>query len=53
MPRSDFGTSLAQVGSYFHFTPGFDEPEAFDISPHPGKTDPMYIVQARKSVSNL
>jgi len=36
------------VANYFHFTPGFDNPQAFDISPNPGVTDPMYIVQARK-----
>jgi len=36
------------VGTYFHFTEGFEEPESISISPNPGKSDPMYIVQARK-----
>ncbi|GMH80476.1 hypothetical protein TL16_g08563, partial [Triparma laevis f. inornata] len=35
------------VGSFFHFTKGkFEPPRAFDISPNPGKSDPMYIVAA-------
>jgi len=37
------------IGSYFHYAMGFDKPEAFDISPKPGRTDPMYIIQAKKS----
>eukprot|EP01122_Echinamoeba_exundans_P000928 TRINITY_DN10870_c0_g1_i1.p1 TRINITY_DN10870_c0_g1~~TRINITY_DN10870_c0_g1_i1.p1 ORF type:complete len:241 (+),score=27.23 TRINITY_DN10870_c0_g1_i1:2-724(+) len=51
--ESDDQEHVNIVGSYFHFTPGFDEPEAFDISPYPGKTDPMFIVQSRKTISNL
>jgi hypothetical protein len=36
------------VGSYFHFAGGFEGLAAEDISPKPGKTDPMYVVFARK-----
>ena len=36
------------VGSYFHFAGGFAGLAATDISPKPGKTDPMYVVFARK-----
>ena len=36
------------VGAYFHFAGGFEPPAAQDISPKPGKTDPMYVVYARK-----
>ena len=41
------------VGSYFHFTPGFDPPQAEDITQRNllGLSgDPMYVVYARKSV---
>lgn len=41
------------VGSYFHYTPGFNEPKSRDISPAPGMfgmaSDPMYVVYATKS----
>lgn len=36
------------VGSYFHYAGGFERPEARDISPNPGRSDPMYVVYARK-----
>lgn len=36
------------VGSYFHYTGGFEPPQALDISPNPGRTDPMYVVFSRK-----
>lgn len=36
------------VGAYYHFAGGFEPPAAEDISPKPGKTDPMYVVYARK-----
>jgi hypothetical protein len=29
------------VGSYFHFAGGFTPPVGKDISPNPGKSDPM------------
>ena len=36
-------------GCYFHFCrPVFSAPEGFDISPNPGRTDPVYAVTARK-----
>ncbi|XP_022154737.1 uncharacterized protein LOC111021917 [Momordica charantia] len=36
------------VGSYFRYAGGFEPPEAVDISPNPGRSDPMYIVYSRK-----
>ena len=36
------------VGSYFHFAGGFTPPAAVDISPNKGRSDPMYVVYARK-----
>jgi SAM-dependent methyltransferase len=36
------------VGAYYHFAGGFEPPSAEDISPNPGKSDPMYVVIARK-----
>lgn len=36
------------VGSYFHYAGGFEPPQAVDISPNLGRSDPMYIVQSRK-----
>lgn len=36
------------VGAYYHFAGGFEPPAAQDISPKPGKSDPMYVVYARK-----
>lgn len=36
------------VGSYFHYVGGFEPPQALDISPHPGRSDPMYIVYSKK-----
>lgn len=36
------------VGSYFHYAGGFEPPQAVDISPNPGRSDPMYIVCSRK-----
>ncbi|KAJ7519543.1 hypothetical protein O6H91_20G043500 [Diphasiastrum complanatum] len=36
------------VGSYFHYAGGFEPPQALDISPNPGKTDPMYVVYSKK-----
>ncbi|XP_031494476.1 uncharacterized protein LOC116260347 [Nymphaea colorata] len=37
------------VGSYFHYAGGFETPQAVDISPNPGRSDPMYVVYARKA----
>ncbi|KAL8120235.1 hypothetical protein AgCh_017398 [Apium graveolens] len=35
------------VGSYFHYAGGFEPPKAVDISPNPGRSDPMYIVYSK------
>ncbi|XP_043707139.1 uncharacterized protein LOC122656607 isoform X2 [Telopea speciosissima] len=36
------------VGSYFHYAGGFEPPQAVDISPNPGRSDPMYIVYSTR-----
>jgi len=36
------------IGSYFHYAQGFEPASALDISPNPGRSDPMYIIQGRK-----
>ncbi|KAL8191842.1 hypothetical protein R6Q57_028573 [Mikania cordata] len=36
------------VGAYFHYAGGFEPPQAVDISPNPGRSDPMYVVHSRK-----
>lgn len=37
------------VGHYFVEAGGFEQPEFTDISPHPGETDPLYLVTARRA----
>ena len=37
------------VGSFFHYAGGFEPPEAIDLSPSPGVSDPLYIIQATKA----
>ncbi len=37
------------VSAYFHYAGGFTEAEALDLSPNPGRSDPLYVVQARRS----
>lgn len=36
------------VGYYFLEAGAFEQPEFTDISPHPGATDPLYLVTARR-----
>ncbi len=36
------------IGSYFHYAGKFKPAEAEDISPNPGRSDPMYIITAEK-----
>ncbi|KAL8464039.1 hypothetical protein ACS0TY_033825 [Phlomoides rotata] len=36
------------VGAYFHYAGGFEPPKGVDISPNPGRTDPMYVVYSTK-----
>jgi|NOAtaT_6_FD_contig_101_1398476_length_1193_multi_9_in_0_out_0_1 SAM-dependent methyltransferase len=38
------------VGSFFHYTGMFEPPSCQDISPNPGRTDPLFIVKAQKKV---
>ena len=40
------------AGSFFHYAGGFDAPKSLDISPNPGRSDPMFIVKAQKSTSS-
>jgi SAM-dependent methyltransferase len=37
------------VRAYFRYAGGYDEPTFHDLSPHPGLSDPLYAVCARKS----
>ena len=41
--------------SYFHYSlpSGFTSPEGIDMSPHPGRSDPVYAVTARKQANAL
>eukprot|EP00611_Tribonema_gayanum_P011527 TRINITY_DN2177_c0_g1_i2.p1 TRINITY_DN2177_c0_g1~~TRINITY_DN2177_c0_g1_i2.p1 ORF type:complete len:243 (-),score=68.24 TRINITY_DN2177_c0_g1_i2:68-796(-) len=34
------------VGAFFHYSGAFQPAQAHDISPNPGRSDPMYIVEA-------
>lgn len=36
------------AGSFFHYAGVFDPPSCKDISPNPGRSDPLYIVSAAK-----
>lgn len=36
------------VGAYYHYAGGFEAPYVLDISPNKGRSDPMYVVSARK-----
>ena len=36
------------IGAYFHYATGYTSPISIDISPYPGRSDPMYIIQAEK-----
>lgn len=46
--RVDDMGRLRIIGSYFYYAGGFNNLVAYDISPNPGRSDPMYIVQATK-----
>ena len=35
------------IGSYFHYSRGFAPPESLDISPNPGRSDPLFIIRAK------
>lgn len=36
------------AGSFFHYSGLFDPPTCDDVSPNPGRSDPLYIVRAAK-----
>ena len=35
------------IGLYFRLSGAFDDPQAFNLSPNPGRSDPLYAVMAR------
>eukprot|EP00978_Attheya_sp_CCMP212_P018936 scaffold52348_cov57-Attheya_sp.AAC.6 len=37
------------AGSFFHFSGFFEPPSCDDISPNPGRSDPLFIVKAKRS----
>ena len=37
------------VEAYFHYAGGCHRLEALNLSPNPGKSDPMYVVEARRA----
>mmetsp|Transcript_7497 Transcript_7497/g.11257 ORF Transcript_7497/g.11257 Transcript_7497/m.11257 type:complete len:262 (-) Transcript_7497:43-828(-) len=39
------------AGSFFHYAGMFDPPSCDDISPNPGRSDPLFIVKAAKKSS--
>ena len=39
------------VGSYYHFAGGFTAPVGKDISPNPGKSDPMCVCPNERPLS--
>jgi SAM-dependent methyltransferase len=36
------------AGSFFHYSGLFEPPECKDVSPFPGRSDPLYIVKAKR-----
>ena len=48
-PKTDL--RVAAPGAYMHFAGGFEPPEAVDISPNKGRTDPMYVVIGKKALT--
>lgn len=47
---SDDATHIQVVGAYMHFATGLRAPDALDLSPAPGASDPLWVVQARQAV---
>jgi Methyltransferase domain len=39
------------AGSFFHFSGMFEKPVGKDISPNPGRSDPMFIVKAKRKLN--
>lgn len=46
---SDDATHIQVVGAYMHFATGLRAPDALDLSPAPGASDPLWVVQARQA----
>jgi len=38
------------AGSFFHYSGLFDAPKCDDVSPNPGRSDPLFIVRANKKM---
>ena len=49
---TDDAQHLAVVRLYFESSGGWDGVEALDISPHPGRSDPLYVVTGTKSAAS-
>ena len=39
---------VCSAGSFFHYSGQFDPATCEDISPNPGRSDPLFIVKAAK-----
>lgn len=39
------------VGSFFHYSGLFDPPRCDDVSPNPGRSDPLFVVRADKKTT--
>jgi SAM-dependent methyltransferase len=46
---TDDAQHVALVRLYFEQSEGWEPIETFDISPHPGRSDPLYLVTGRRS----
>lgn len=40
------------AGSFFHYSGLFDPPSSLDVSPNPGRSDPLFIVKAKRKVES-
>ena len=47
--ETDDAQHVALVRLYFEQSGGWEPSEAFDVSPHPGRSDPLYVVTGQKS----
>ena len=39
------------AGSFFHYSGLFEPPSGLDISPNPGRSDPLYVVKGQKKTT--
>lgn len=45
----DSSGHIGLVATYFRQSGGFEEPAYGDLSPHPGRSDPLYVVHGRRT----